>query len=166
MHERARSAVASRTKAGFEAGAKVGRRREYRAKLSGVRSGDEPDPMSLLVEALWNMTDVELIGAYYEARRDHVERKFARDTQRARLEWLRAKAFAAGFGGVSERRNTVELSDELARKGQEVREMTRDVDLAKADVDLIAMIVRMRGAAAETGADEEPAEDEKKEDSG
>ena len=42
--------------------------------------------------------------------------------------------------------------------------MTRDVDLAKADVDLIAMIVRLRGAAAEEGpdegAEEEPAEHE------
>ena len=92
---------------------------------------------------------IELIGAYYRARREFVERKFARDTQRARLEWLRAKAFAATAGGVTERRNAVELTEELARKGQDLREMTRDVDLAKADVDLIAMIVRLRGAAAE-----------------
>ncbi len=118
--------------------------------------------MSLSVEALWTMPDIELMDAYYKTHRDYVERKFARDSQRARLEWLRAKAFAAGFGGVSERPNAVELSEELARKGQEVREMTRDVDLARADVDLIGMIVRLRGAAAEAGADEEPAEDEKK----
>jgi hypothetical protein len=42
--------------------------------------------------------------------------------------------------------NAVEASEELGRKGQEVREMTRDVDLLKADVDLIAMIIRSRGA--------------------
>ncbi|MBV9287313.1 MAG: hypothetical protein JO288_05730 [Hyphomicrobiales bacterium] len=121
--------------------------------------------MSLSVEALWNMPDVELLGVYYKARREYVERKFSRDTQRGRLEWLRAKAFAAGLGGVSERRNTVELSEELARKGQEAPEMTRDVDLARVDVDLIAMIVRMRGASAEAeaDADAELAEDAQKE---
>ena len=87
--------------------------------------------MSLSVEALWAMSDIDLLGAYYKSQRDYVERKFARDTQRGRLEWLRAKAFAASLGGVSERRNTVELSEELARKGQEVREMTRDLDLCE-----------------------------------
>jgi hypothetical protein len=102
--------------------------------------------MSLSLEALWKMSDVELLAAYYDVRRQYVERKFARDTQRARLEWLRAKAFAAGSGGVSERRSVVDASEELGRKGQDVREMTRDVDLVKTDVDLIAMIVRLRGA--------------------
>ena len=121
--------------------------------------------MSLSVEALWTMPVIELIGAYDKARRDYVERKFARDTERARLEWLRAKAFAGSLGGVSERRNAVELSDELARKGQNVREMTRDVDLAKADVDLIAMILRLKGGAAGTVADEEQTEGENKEES-
>jgi hypothetical protein len=106
--------------------------------------------MSLSVEALWKMSDVELIGAYYDTRRQYVERKFTRDTQRARLEWLRAKAFAATSGGVTERRNTVEVSEELGRKGQEVREMTRDLDLLRADVDLIEMMVRLRGAFAST----------------
>jgi hypothetical protein len=43
---------------------------------------------------------IELIGAYYRARGDFVEQKFARDTRRARLEWLRAKGFAAVPGGV------------------------------------------------------------------
>ena len=111
--------------------------------------------MSLSVEALWTMPLIELIGAYDRARRDFVEQKFARDTQRARLEWLRAKAFAAVSGGVTERRNAVELSEDLARKGQDLREMTRVVDLAKADVDLISMIVRLRGAATDDGAAEE-----------
>ena len=72
--------------------------------------------MSLSVEALWAMSGIDLLGAYYKSQRDYVERKFARDTQRGRLEWLRAKAFAASLGGVSERRNTVELSGELARR--------------------------------------------------
>jgi hypothetical protein len=51
---------------------------------------------------------------------------------------------------VTERRNTVEVSEELARKGQEVREMTRDLDLLRADVDLIDMMVRLRGAFGST----------------
>jgi hypothetical protein len=101
--------------------------------------------MSLSVEALLKMSDTELVGAYYETRGRFVEQKFARDTQRARLDWLRAKAFATSSGGVSERRNAVDLSEELARKGQELREMTRDLDLLRADVDLLLMMVRSRG---------------------
>jgi hypothetical protein len=101
--------------------------------------------VSLSVEALWKMSETELLSAYYDCRRQFVDKKFARDTQRARLAWLRARAFVTGSGGVTERMNTVDASEELGRKGQEVREMTRDVDLIKTDVDLIAMIVRLRG---------------------
>lgn len=104
--------------------------------------------MSLALEALWKMPDVELLAAYYDARRQHIERKFARDTQRARLDWLKARVFATSSGGVTERKNAVDASEDLARKGQALREMTRDLDLLKADVDVIAMIVRMRGAFA------------------
>jgi hypothetical protein len=104
--------------------------------------------MSLSVEALWKMSDVELLAMYHDVRRQHVERKFARDTQRARLDWLKAKAFAASSGGVTERKNAVDASEDIARKGQELREMTRDLDLLRADVDLIAMMVRLRGAFA------------------
>jgi hypothetical protein len=102
--------------------------------------------MSLSLEALWKMSDVELLAAYYEVRRQHVEKKFARDTQRARLDWLKAKAFTTSLGGVTERRNSVDAAEDLARKGQELREMTRDLDLLRADVDVIAMVVRLRGA--------------------
>jgi hypothetical protein len=103
--------------------------------------------MALSVETLWQRTDVELLAAYYEARRAFAEMKFARDSQRARLEWQRAKAFlAAGGRGVSDRNNVVDASEELGRKGQEIRELTRDLDLIRADVDLLAMIIRLRGA--------------------
>lgn len=102
--------------------------------------------MEISVEALWKMSDIELLAAYHDIRRQFVEKRFARDTQRARLEWLKARAFAAGSGGVTERKNAVDASEDLGRKGQEVREMTRDLDLLKTDVDLIAMIVRLRGA--------------------
>jgi hypothetical protein len=115
--------------------------------------------MSLSPEALWKMSDIELLAAYYDVRRQHVEKKFARDTQRARLEWLRAKAFATSSGGVTERRNAVDGSEELGRKGQELREMTRDLDLLKTDVDLIAMIVRLRGAFAPGDARSEATSD-------
>jgi hypothetical protein len=42
----------------------------------------------------------------------------------------------------------VDVSEEIARKGQELREMTRDVDLLKVDVDIIATVIRFRGASA------------------
>jgi hypothetical protein len=121
--------------------------------------------MDLSVEALWKMSDRELIATYHAIRRRYIEAKFARDTQRARVEWLRAKAFAASSGGISERKNAVDMSEELARKGQEVREMTRDLDLLRADVDLVAMIVRLRGAHALPGNDDTEGE-RRKEDGG
>lgn len=102
--------------------------------------------MSLPLEALWKMCDVELLSAYYDVRRRYVESKFARDTQRARLDWLKARLFATSSGGVAERRNAVDASEDLARKGQELREMTRDLELLRADIDVTAMIIRLRGA--------------------
>lgn len=77
--------------------------------------------------------------------------KFARDTQRARLEWLKAKMFVSSSGGVTERKIAVDVSEELARKGQELREMTRDLDLLKVDVDILAMIIRLRGVSSAAG---------------
>ena len=122
--------------------------------------------MSLSLDLLWKMSDAELLAAYYDVRRQYAERKFARDTQRARLEWQRAKAFAATSGGVTERKNVVETSEELGRKGQEVREMTRDLDLLRVDVDLITMIFRLRGGIAPTDVRaEESSDGENKEDS-
>lgn len=103
--------------------------------------------MTVSAEALWNLSEIELLAAYHDARRQYVEKKFARDTERARLDWLKAKAFAGGSGGVTERKYAVDASEEFGRKGQQVREMTRDLELLKADVDLIAMIVRLRGAS-------------------
>lgn len=104
--------------------------------------------MTVSAESLWKLSEVELLATYHVVRRQYVERKFARDTERARLEWLKAKAFANGTGGVSERRNAVDASEEFGRKGQQVREMTRDLELLQTDVDLIAMIVRLRGLSA------------------
>ena len=102
--------------------------------------------MTMSVEQLWSLPETALVGAYAEARRRYVEKKFERDTQRARLEWMRAKLFVNTSGGVTERRMAVDLSEELARKGQEVREMTRDLDMLKIDVDVIDTMIRLRGA--------------------
>ena len=113
--------------------------------------------MSASAETLHKMSDVELLTAYVEARRQFVEKKFARDTQRARLEWLRAKMFVGGSGGVTERNMAIDVSEEIARKGQELREMTRDLDLLKVDVDIIATVIRLRGASAPTGLQGEDA---------
>jgi hypothetical protein len=123
--------------------------------------------MAISIEAAWKMSDLELLTAYYDVRRQYVEKKFARDTQRARLDWLKARAFAASSGGISERKNAVDASEELGRKGQELREMTRDLDLLKADVDLLVMMVRLRGVSAPGDARSEESHDgeEKREES-
>jgi hypothetical protein len=109
------------------------------------------------IDQLWTMPEPALIGAYADARRRFVEKKFARDTQRARLEWMKARAFVNGAGGVTERKTAVDASEELGRKGQELREMTRDLDLLKIDVDILAMITRLRGASAPGPAEGERA---------
>jgi hypothetical protein len=111
--------------------------------------------MSLSADALHGMSDVELLTAYAEARRQFVERKFTRDTHRARLEWMRARMFVGGSGGVTERNMAIDVSEEIARKGQELREMTRDLDLLKVDVDLIGTVIRLRGASTPARAQAE-----------
>jgi hypothetical protein len=122
--------------------------------------------MSLSQEVLWKMSDVELLAAYYDVRRQYVESKFARDTQRARLDWLKARLFATSSGGVTERRNAVDASEDLARKGQELREMTRDLELLRADMDVTAMAIRLRGAFAPSDARTEEAPDDENKDEG
>lgn len=107
--------------------------------------------MEISADILSNMSETELLRAYHETRRQFVEKKFARDTHRARLAWVRAKMFVSGAGGVTERNMAIDVSEEIARKGQELREMTRDLDLLKADIDLIAIVIRLRGASAPTG---------------
>ncbi|WP_246755614.1 hypothetical protein [Bradyrhizobium sp. CCBAU 53338] len=77
---------------------------------------------------------------------------------------MRAKLFVNTQGNVTERKMAVDVSEELARKGQEVREMTRDLDMLKIDVDVIDTMIRLRGthAAPATHAEdaaEKPAEE-------
>lgn len=117
-------------------------------------------PTSFPAEVLYGMSEVELLAAYAEARRRFVEKKFTRDTHRARLEWMRARMFVGGSGGVTERNMAIEVSEEIARKGQELREMTRDLDLLKVDVDLIAIAIRLRGIPAANRAQAEDMEGE------
>jgi uncharacterized membrane protein YidH (DUF202 family) len=69
-------------------------------------------------------------------------------TQRARLAWIRAKMFIGSSGGITERNMAADVSEEIARKGQELREMTRELDLLKVDIDVIAIVIRLRGASA------------------
>jgi hypothetical protein len=113
--------------------------------------------MSHSADALYKMSEVELLAAYAEARREFVEKKFARDTQRARLAWIRAKMFTSSSGGVTERNMAIDVSEEIARKGQEVREMTRELDLVKVEVDIIASVIRFRGAPTPIGGHGEDA---------
>src|ERR1700744_1310550 len=106
--------------------------------------------MSLSADALYRMSDVELLTTYADMRRRFVERKFTRDTHRGAVGVDQSQMFVTGTGGVTERNMTIDVSEEIARKGQELREMTRDIDLLKVDVDLIAKIIRLRGASAPT----------------
>src|ERR1700716_4734693 len=115
--------------------------------------------MRVSADDLYKMSDVELLAAYVEARRQFVEKKFTRDTHRARLEWIRAKMFTGSSGGVTERNMAIDVSEEIARKGQELREMTRDLDLLKVDVDIIAIVIRLRGVSAAAGVHSEDAGD-------
>jgi hypothetical protein len=115
------------------------------------------DAMSLSADALYKMSEVELLAAYAEARRQFVENKFTRDTQRARLAWIKAKMFIGSSGGVTERNMVIDVSEEIARKGQELREMTRDLDLLKVDVDILAIVIRFRGASTPTAVQGEDA---------
>ncbi len=78
----------------------------------------------------------------------------------ARLEWIRAKMFTGSSGGVTERNMAIDVSEEIARKGQELREMTRDLDLLEIDADVIAIVIRSRGASAPASAHGEDASDE------
>ena len=55
--------------------------------------------MSLSADALYKMSDLEVLAAYAEARRQFVEKKFTRDTHRARLEWIKANMFVSGREG-------------------------------------------------------------------
>jgi hypothetical protein len=110
------------------------------------REAQDLNGMTMSVEQLWSLPETALISAYAEARRRYAEKKFERDTQRARLEWMRAKLFVNTPGNVTERKMAVDVSEELARKGQEVREMTRDLDMLKIDADVIDTMIRLRGA--------------------
>src|ERR1700687_2544458 len=69
--------------------------------------------MTTPVEEFWSMPEPALIGAYESARRQFVEKKFARDTQRARLEWMRAKMFVGSFGGGADLMMVVDVLDDL-----------------------------------------------------
>jgi hypothetical protein len=105
--------------------------------------------MDISVDALWQMRQTQLLATYHEARRHYAEKKFARDTERGRLHWLRARAFVNSKGSITERTNAVDASDDLARKGQHVREITHELDLLKSDIDVIAATLRLRGMTSE-----------------
>ena len=120
--------------------------------------------MEFSVEALWQMSQEQLLASYHESRRLYAEKKFARDTERGRLQWLRARVFASTRGSVTERLNAVDASEDLARKGQHVRQMTHGLDLLKSDIDVVATTLRLRGVASAVRSDalvaDEPGHDE------
>ena len=111
--------------------------------------------MELNIDTLWAMPEPEMIALYHRLRRAHAEKRCARDTERGRLNWQRARTFLASGGGVSDRQNAVDASEDLAKKGQHVRELTRELDLLKCDIDTVAAAMRMRGFASSTQSTEE-----------
>ncbi len=101
--------------------------------------------MEIRPENLTSLSDLELLDTYRVARRLYAERKFARDTERGRLDWQSARMFVTSTGRITEREKAVEASEELAKKGQHIRELTRDLDMLKADVDVLTILLRSRG---------------------
>lgn len=113
--------------------------------------------MDISVDTLWAMPEAETIALYHRLRRVWAEKRYARDTERGRLNWQRARTFLAAKGGVSERQNAVDASEELAKKGQHVRELSLELDLIKADIDAVEAAMRMRGFASSPAAADEHA---------
>jgi hypothetical protein len=112
--------------------------------------------MDISVETLWAMPEAQMIALYHGLRRAYAEKRFARETDRGRLNWQRARMFLAAKGGVSERQNAVDASEELAKKGQHVRQLSLELDLLKCDIDAVAAAMRMRGFASSPTTSDEP----------
>jgi hypothetical protein len=115
--------------------------------------------MEISVAILEKLSDIELLDAYHKARRLYAEKKFARDTERGRLTWQSARLFVTTKGGITEREKTAEAAEDLAKKGQHIREMTLELDLLKADVALIYAFLHLRGVGsrADQSLTDEPA---------
>jgi hypothetical protein len=65
---------------------------------------------------------------------------------------MRGKVECFGIGqGASCGRKSCADCKRSCPQGQELREMTRDLNLREVDVDMIAIIIRFRGASAPTG---------------
>jgi hypothetical protein len=86
-------------------------------EFTNDRNQPRPDAMTHIADALYKMSEVELLAAYAEARRQFVEKKFARDAQRARMARIWAKMFISSSGSVTERNMAIDVSEEIARKG-------------------------------------------------
>jgi hypothetical protein len=104
------------------------------------------DAMEITADAIIQLSDGELLETYRKSLRLYAEKKFARDTERGRIAWQGARFFVTSRGGVTERQMALEASEDFAKKNQVVREMTLDLDLLKADVDVLALAFRVRGA--------------------
>ncbi|GAA0581874.1 hypothetical protein [Rhizomicrobium electricum] len=103
--------------------------------------------MEITAEAMIHLPEGELLETYRKSLRLYAEKKFARDTERGRIAWQGARFFVTCKGGVTERQMALEASEDFAKRNQQVREMTLDLDLLKADVDVLALAFRVRGTA-------------------
>ncbi len=112
--------------------------------------------MELTAETMIQLSDSELLEIYRKSRRLYAEKKFERDTERGRIGWQGARFFVTSKGGVTERQMALEASEDFAKKHQLLRAMTLELDLLKADIDVLAMALRVRGAMASDGAETYP----------
>lgn len=101
--------------------------------------------MEITAENMTCMSDEELLETYRKSRRLYAEKKFARDAERGRVAWQGARFFVTAKGGVTERQMALEASEEFAKKNQQIREMTLDLDLLKADIEALWMALGLRG---------------------
>lgn len=104
--------------------------------------------MEITAENMVHLSDRELLETYRKSRRLYAEKKFTRDAERARVAWQGARFFITAKGGVTERQMALEASEEFAKKNQQVREMTLDLDLLKVDIDALLLALRLRSATS------------------
>jgi hypothetical protein len=73
--------------------------------------------LSVSGDALYKMFDLKLPMTSREARRQFAEKKFARDTDRARLSWIRSRRSSAAVASSPSETLRSTFPQEIARSG-------------------------------------------------
>jgi hypothetical protein len=104
--------------------------------------------MEITASDMLLLSDTDLLETYRKSRRLYAERKFARDCERGRVAWQGARFFITAKGGITERQMALEASEDFAKRNQQIREQTLELDLLRADVDALAIALCNRTAAS------------------